>query len=497
MTTEALPLAPVRPRRRWWPWVLGAMLLVLVGVPIGFHLWLIWRVDQAVAELNRQEPGWRMSEMLAAQSPIPDGENGALVALAASGKRVKESRNLEPGESVEEWDARQLELQDRQQLLADTRPLNRKLRADVKAAYEREMRSQGAALAEADRLVDYPRGRLPSTYNQANPLGTISKVQDLREVAQLLQGDALLRLERGDTAGALRDAHAAFNLARAVGDVPQGIDQLVRTALVAVALGIVERVLAQGEVSPAGLEKWQKLVREEDAFPVTQVVMRGERGFLHDTFVSVESGAVSPKGMTGPGGVVAKVDELLPVLTRDRLRYEHPGMLQYTSRLVSISEQPVEQQRAALAALAASPGVPGRGSLTGLFTSAADLLMNSFRRKHSHLRCFDAALAVERYRLDHEGRWPDSLEQLVPDYLPAVPVEPQDGQPLRYKRLEDGAVVYGCDRNGNNGGFKLDADGELPVANPVGVRLWDKAKRGLPALPRPEPLDDPDGPGRP
>src|SRR5262249_48664787 len=153
----------------------------------------------------------------------------------------------------------------------------------------------GPAVEEALRLVDYPRGRLPTVYNQVDPMATVSKVQDLREVAQLLQGDAVLRLERGDTKGALRDAHAAFNLARALGDEPLMISQLVRHAMIAVALGIVERTLGQGEADPAELEQWQRLVREEDAFPVTRIAMRGERGFLHDTLVSLESGAVSTK----------------------------------------------------------------------------------------------------------------------------------------------------------------------------------------------------------
>lgn len=44
-----------------------------------------------------------------------------------------------------------------------------------------------------------------------------------------------------------------------------------------------------------------------------------------------------------------------------------------------------------------------------------------------------AAIGLERYRLRH-GRYPERLEELVPDILPAVPVDFGDGKPLRYKR---------------------------------------------------------------
>jgi hypothetical protein len=51
------------------------------------------------------------------------------------------------------------------------------------------------------------------------------------------------------------------------------------------------------------------------------------------------------------------------------------------------------------------------------------------------LRSATAALAIEQYRLDHGGALPDTLEQLVPQYLTSVPTDPFDGAPLVYERL--------------------------------------------------------------
>jgi hypothetical protein len=64
-----------------------------------------------------------------------------------------------------------------------------------------------------------------------------------------------------------------------------------------------------------------------------------------------------------------------------------------------------------------------------------------------------AAVAIERWRLAHPGQLPDTLAELVPAYLAAVPLDPFDGQSVRYKKLPVGYVVYclGLDFTDNGG----------------------------------------------
>jgi hypothetical protein len=40
----------------------------------------------------------------------------------------------------------------------------------------------------------------------------------------------------------------------------------------------------------------------------------------------------------------------------------------------------------------------------------------------------------------------------VPTYLAAVPTDPFDGQPLRYKKLAKGYIVYSVGENGKDDG---------------------------------------------
>lgn len=39
-------------------------------------------------------------------------------------------------------------------------------------------------------------------------------------------------------------------------------------------------------------------------------------------------------------------------------------------------------------------------------------------------------------------RYPKSLDELVPDYLPKIPLDPWDGQPLRMRHADGGVILY-------------------------------------------------------
>jgi hypothetical protein len=62
------------------------------------------------------------------------------------------------------------------------------------------------------------------------------------------------------------------------------------------------------------------------------------------------------------------------------------------------------------------------------------------------------SLAIERFRLAHTNALPQSLEQLVPTCCKAVPADPYDGQPLRYKMHGASYVVYSVGSDGQDDG---------------------------------------------
>lgn len=82
----------------------------------------------------------------------------------------------------------------------------------------------------------------------------------------------------------------------------------------------------------------------------------------------------------------------------------------------------------------------------------------------ARLRTARVALAVLRWRAAHEGKLPESLSELVPDTLPAIPADPFDEQPLRYRRLPQGFTVYSVGPDFTDNGGKRPPSG-TEVAN--------------------------------
>jgi hypothetical protein len=93
-----------------------------------------------------------------------------------------------------------------------------------------------------------------------------------------------------------------------------------------------------------------------------------------------------------------------------------------------------------------------RGSmLTRMLMPAFGRIMQIETRHLAHLRTTQTALSVQRYRLA-EGHLPESFDNLVPTYMEIVPIDPFDGQSLKYRTLETGFEVYSV-------GYDLTDDG--------------------------------------
>jgi hypothetical protein len=80
------------------------------------------------------------------------------------------------------------------------------------------------------------------------------------------------------------------------------------------------------------------------------------------------------------------------------------------------------------------------------------------------------AIALKRYRLRH-GSVPESLERLIPELLPAVPVDYMDGKPVRYKPDKTGGfTLYSIGADGRD-----DGGDASPTAKETAVQnIWNR-----------------------
>jgi hypothetical protein len=343
------------------------------------------------------------------------------------------------------------------------------------------------ALAATEPLSRQTGGR----YNVAwgpNPMLAILPCQEVRPVAALLHMRALLQDQDGQADDALATGRRIVIAGRSLGDQPALISQLVRVATHAVAVQAVERVLAQGLPSADALARTQRLLAEDAAEPLLVYAFRGERALQERFLEGIESG--DPAVIGSLGSWRGRIEGLFMWKAR---RY-HPAMLRMFQRAVEIARHEPEEQAGELRRLEeeieqeAGAAHGGDGELIRLLMPALGKVASAFRRDRAILRGAVVGLALERYRLE-KRRWPKELTELVPDYLTAVPRDPFDGQPMRYKPLPDGVIVYSVGPDGRDDGGALNRRNTVAPGTDLGFRLWDVTARRQPAA---EALPPPD-----
>ncbi len=454
--------------RRYLIW--SAVLLQFVL--LGFGAWVLYNrhrvaraAAEAVAELERIDPGWRLKDLEAARDAIPEEENSARVVVA--------TRRLLPAS----WPPQ--ELSEALDHLAPPDRLTPEQAERLRAA----LQAVAPAVAEARKLAGLPRGRHHITYRRV-VLNTLLEDQDgVRAVAALLKHDALRRAYAGDMAGALVSCQAALNAGRSIGDEPTAISQLIRNAGVTISCQAAERVLAQGEAGPDDLAALQRAFEEEDRHPGLLVSMRGERAAQYELYDAVEKGEVDPEDFSDrpapPEGGASPLGWAL----RDRFRSELPPMLAMMTRHVEASRLPPHQQAAAERQISADVERLARDKvLTKLLMPSFTRVGEAERRRHALVRCMAVALAAERHRRQR-GDWPESLAKLTPDFLKEVPLDPFDGRPLRYRQVEDGTVVYSVGPDGRDNGGRFDRENPTREGADLGFGLWDVKQRRRPPRP--------------
>src|SRR5207244_4237215 len=144
--------------------------------------------------------------------------------------------------------------------------------------------------------------------------------------------------------------------------------------------------------------------------------------------------------------------EMLMPLFSGSLKSEHAKLLRHHTQLVEAAKLPAEQQDARFTLIVPPPRTQFLGFLFYFNVSRG---IAAYRLVQAQLRCTLTALAVERYRRE-QGHWPASLTALVPGRIAEVPLDPYDGQPLRYRRLADGVVIYSLGPDRTDDGGKLD-----------------------------------------
>jgi hypothetical protein len=96
-----------------------------------------------------------------------------------------------------------------------------------------------------------------------------------------------------------------------------------------------------------------------------------------------------------------------------------------------------------------------------LLTPSYDTFLNRVVASDGNRDGVFIGLALELYHREH-NKWPESLSELSPKYLPTLPADPITGKPLHYKIVNDRPIVYSVGVDGDDDGGRLakNKDGE-------------------------------------
>jgi hypothetical protein len=459
-------MPPKRRRRRWWRRALLLLALVVL-TPLGIFAYLTWAMHddwaQAEAQGDRTDPHWRLQQLIEEQEPVPDKENSALLIMAvvpqAKGFFVRDAANYD--------------------LIFENLPPTARLNSQQLELIRSQLGGIAKPLAGARRLKDMPRGRFPVEYSNDFISTPIGAYQSARSVADWLRHDAYLLAHDGKYDEAVQSCQAILCAGRAMADNLFLIAHLVRVSNHNITIGALERALAQGEASDNALQSMQALLEKEMKESSYLRALRGERAGIHSLFDNVRTGKVSVeylRGLTSAKKQSTISEWISDAFPATKLKF-YPDYLRHMTDGVEIAKLPIHERKPRIDEWDKKITTSGN-PLIEWYAPGLVRIHHSECQGQANLRAALAALACERYRLRH-GRWPQMLDQLVKEkLLDEVPLDPMDGQPLRYGRKKDHILIYSI--GVNEAWIMRDDSGD--VIN-MAFRLWDKEHRGGPPRP--------------
>ena len=314
------------------------------------------------------------------------------------------------------------------------------------------------------------RSRYP-IHLQDGPETLLPHLGTLKRAVSLVAAEAFLHATDGDAEKSTQAFLVAGQVAESVSEEPIIISQLVRYASWNILLTRLERALSVAPFTDTHLASLEEIVetaerpramaRAAAGGQATHLSLYTDRKIMKRAFKDT----LGFTGHAGPFLATAFVSLLrvTGLLAKDRAFY-----CETMGKDIAALELPYPARLAAVQQMAAITNTPSRFYFSRMLLPALDKANNRDASHVALVRVAAAALAVERFRLAHGKALPESLEQLVPAYCQAVPTDPFDGKPLRYKTRGGSYAVYSIGNDGqDNGGVVWDSN-YLKVPQDVG-----------------------------
>ena len=417
---------------------------------------LIWQsrqpgaLEQRIARYRAAGLPTTSAELDAWYLPVPPDQNAAPALLAASATwHTTTNVPLPPVEATGYYPRR-----------------GEAWSASCLATVRTELVANARSLAQIQAALERPRSRYP--INLDTPVGDHeTHMMMLRQAAQNLALAARYAAETGDQGWAASALLGGMRVAQTLEAEPLVNSYHNCLTLKEVALVTAEQVLSRVQLEEDQLTRLQAAFVLAEATNHLDRVIAGERCEILNE-LSLPTRTLFTGGMKPPEGMewallvtVAGLYDLTGVKVKDLL--SHLDQLDEIARIAALPRSTLPACREQLETRKRE--LMGPKCLLHLVSRQKSwYLVPLVTRELSWVttaRCAQAGMAVERWRRTHGGALPSSLNELVPSCLAAVPEDPMDGKPLKYRMLTPapGYVVYSVGEDGTDDGGKERVSG--------------------------------------
>lgn len=337
-----------------------------------------------------------------------------------------------------------------------------------------------------EQIIERPALDFHLDYRQGFDL-LLPHLSALKQSAQRLSYGAVSNLRERDTDAAARKVRTILAIARGMQDERLVISQLVRIAIVQIALATTWELLQSPRITDAQLAAVQRDWMEEGFAPAVENALLMERAIAEMTLTRMRNSSVSFRRVANgwsPGGGSSgnwfdQAAEATVLKTKETVwnyGWSYPDQLkalQGHQILIEAARQfkNGEPFKASLQnadrklndlGLAHQPGDSNFPlfnlndmDLRSLFSQSVLSLQGLLRRvlvAEAGRRMAVTTIALTRYQLRH-GSFPRELAALEPDFLHTIPRDPVDGESLRFRLNPDGTfLLYSIGEDGNDNG---------------------------------------------
>lgn len=329
-----------------------------------------------------------------------------------------------------------------------------------------------------------PDSRFPVHYDSEPTWGILlPHLARIKTLTMLPAVRATAELDAGRPAEAFADLQLGFRMADSIKDEPLLIDHLVRIAALAIDLQTLREGLVRHAWTDAQLAQFETYLGSVDLLAEFKLAMRGERACSTGglDYIRRQGFFADPMMYLGDEEGCAASTPAFGAMPRG---WYYQNMLTISRIFQDFTLPAVDERAHRVFPQTSDNGVRAAQNLrTSPYTIFAKMLLPALERAarksvraQTYVDCARVACALERYRLAN-GKIPDALAALTPQFIDRIPDDVIDGKPLRYQPRPEGSyVLYSIGWNQTDDGGQLawakkDRPSEIDITR--GDWVWE------------------------